>query len=361
VNPELFRQDYRRTLGRVLDRPRVSLLAVLGALVAALWLLLPAAPLEAAPAAPAATSLVGTFRLAPGSCSGGASGSYFRMILPTGDQQGPWIDNADSTCASDHTYTLLAPGSDGGLVTGSLQPAPSPGFDGNGNSLAARIVRPVKFFGVEFAASTNAKDLQSGAATPAPTVQVDGGRLTADLSSFDATWNKQAFNQGSPKPDGSRPGNTTPAKGTYDATSGRFTLEWTSQIVGGPFNNFTGQWHLTGTFVPAGAGDGPSTGGAQSGAGGATATTAPAADAGAPADGTATTEVAVASGQPDGGSTAGAGTDQALAPTASQVNVQDDGFQAPTWLVVVLAIVGIAGVVTLLLLSQRTDPKEVTS
>ena len=39
------------------------------------------------------------------------------------------------------------------------------------------------------------------------------------------------------------------ARGTYDAKTGKFVLEWTSLIQGGPFNQFTGVWHLEGTFV----------------------------------------------------------------------------------------------------------------
>ena len=46
----------------------------------------------------------------------------------------------------------------------------------------------------------------------------------------------------------------------------RFTLDWASQVQGGPFDKFTGKWHLEGVFVPA-----PGT---TSGAGG-TGTTAP--------------------------------------------------------------------------------------
>ena len=110
-------------------------------------------------------------------------------------------------------------------MAGSHQPAPTPGFDDKGNSLAARVIRPVTFFGVRFAASTNATDLQTGTATPAPALRVEGGKLVGDLSAFDATWNKQSFNQGSPKPDGSRPGNTTPVTGTYDAGTGAYTLD----------------------------------------------------------------------------------------------------------------------------------------
>ena len=37
--------------------------------------------------------------------------------------------------------------------------------------------------------------------------------------------------------------------GTYNAKTHAYVLNWTSQVVGGPFNGFTGDWHLTGTFA----------------------------------------------------------------------------------------------------------------
>jgi hypothetical protein len=42
----------------------------------------------------------------------------------------------------------------------------------------------------------------------------------------------------------------SPVAGTL-SPGGRYTLEWKSLIVGGPFNGFTGRWHLEGTFVPS--------------------------------------------------------------------------------------------------------------
>ena len=186
--------------------------------------------LGAGPATAAGTNLVGTFALTPGACqSGAASGTYFRMVQPSGTvANGPFVSNGDSTCA-DKTYTLLAPGSDGGLVTGGYQPAPSPAFDAQGNSLSNRIVVPAVFFGVKFSISTDPKDRQSGVAVTAPAIQVDpSGKLTGDLRAWEATWNKQDFNQGAPKPDGSTPKLTTAAHGTYNATTGAFVLEWTS-------------------------------------------------------------------------------------------------------------------------------------
>jgi hypothetical protein len=69
--------------------------------------------------AAAGTALEGTFRIEEGRCgsAGVTSGSYFRMVQPTGSPgAGPFVQNGDSPCG-DKTYTPLAPGSDGGLVT----------------------------------------------------------------------------------------------------------------------------------------------------------------------------------------------------------------------------------------------------
>lgn len=221
--------------------------AALAVTVAATALTFVCAPVHAA----AATALDGTLVLARGSCAGGAvSGSYLRMILPSGTTSGPYMSNNDSACG-DQTYTLLAGGTDGGLISGSYQPTPSPAFDASGAALAGRITAPVSFYGTAFATSSNAVDPQTRTRTTLPRVYVNGARLTADLRAFSVTWNNQYFNQGAPKPDGSLPGLTRAASGTYDAATGAFTLDWTSQVVGGPFDKFTGQWHLAGRFVAA--------------------------------------------------------------------------------------------------------------
>jgi hypothetical protein len=209
--------------------------------------------------ASAGTSLVGTFKIQAGSCTGGGeSGSYFRMVeagqAPNGSDA-DYLVNSNSTC-SDQTYTLFEPGTSGGLVTGGYQPGSQPAFDGNGNALSNQIVQPVAFFGVNFSVTTAATDPQTNQSVPAPSVEADGTSLTGDLEAWSAGWNKQYFNQGAPKPGGSSPGFTAGPTGTYDSSTNAFTLTWTSQIVGGPFNNFTGQWHLVGTFEP-GSGTSP--------------------------------------------------------------------------------------------------------
>jgi len=85
---------------------------------------------------------------------------------------------------------------------------------------------------------------------PAPAIGVAGTQLTGDLRAFGASWNRGHFNQGSPKPDGTKPGQTSGPNGSYDPATQAFTLTWTSLIVGGPFNGFTGSWHFAGTFEP---------------------------------------------------------------------------------------------------------------
>jgi hypothetical protein len=198
------------------------------------------------------SALNGTFKLAAGACQGSvASGTYFRMIDPNGTiANGAFFSNPDSLCG-DKTYTLALPGSQGGLVTGTYQPDPTPAFNAQGGSLANDIVQPQGFTAINFSIATNKVDPQTGKSVPAPSIVNNGGKLSGQIQAWSAAWNKLYFNQGSPKPDGSDPGLTAPLTGTYDSATNAFVLTWTSQVVGGPFNGFTGYWHLAGTFVPA--------------------------------------------------------------------------------------------------------------
>ncbi|MBI4883855.1 MAG: hypothetical protein HY826_07360 [Actinobacteria bacterium] len=189
--------------------------------------------------------LVGVFEITEGACDGATvSGSYFRMIQTGGTAEGPFVPNADSPCVADQSYSLLAPGTDGGLASGTHQPAPDPAFDAVGNATAAAIAQPAVFFGVAFAVATDE-------AADAPALSAAGGVLSGQVAAFTAYYGGAPFNQGSPKPDGSKPGLTADVVGTIDPVTGAFVLEWSSQIVGGPFDSFTGVWHFEGTFVPA--------------------------------------------------------------------------------------------------------------
>jgi hypothetical protein len=184
--------------------------------------------------------LAGVFGVTAGTCddAGMPTGTYFQMTQADGTP----VPNADSACA-DQTYTLLTPGTDGGLMTGDYQPAPDPAFDEAGDALAAAITEPVKFFGVAFGTAT--EPLAEEVETPAPEVVATDGTLAGDLSAMTAYYGGAAFNQGAPKPAGDEPA----ATGTIDPETGEYVLEWSSQIVGGSFDTFIGVWHLEGTFA----------------------------------------------------------------------------------------------------------------
>jgi hypothetical protein len=187
------------------------------------------------PAAMFEGELVGTFSIDDAVCDGAeVTGSYFRMLQPDGN----YIQNADSTCA-DVTYSGLAAGTDGGLVTGAYQEAPDPAFDAAGNATADAIFAPVPFFAVAFAGATDSSEAM-------PMLTATDGVLTGDLSAFTAYYGGGSFNQGAPKPDGTGEA----PMGTIDPETGAYVLDWTSLISGGSFDGFTGVWHLEGTFAP---------------------------------------------------------------------------------------------------------------
>lgn len=191
--------------------------------------------------------LVGTFDVASGTCPSATSipgGSWLQML----GHGGAVVKNSFGGCANAD-YTPLKPGTKGGLVTGAYEPNPTPAFSGS-NALADEITKPVSFFGSNFAMSTQAIDPQTGKAVPKPSITSNAGTLSGNLEALDVAYNGAYFNQGSPKPGGTYPGTTKPVSGTISC-NGTYTLQWQSLIVGGAFNNYTGVWHLTGTFVPA--------------------------------------------------------------------------------------------------------------
>jgi hypothetical protein len=200
--------------------------------------------------APAGQPLLGLFKLTAGSAPIGQSpsGSYIEMLSGSGAP----LPNPTSP-AANKSYTTFTPGVDGGLSTVAYEPAPSPAFARrtSGNALANAIVQPVAFEGTNFSIDTNPTDVQTGQPDPIPQIYNNNGTLSGQITAWDAQWNGQSFNQGTPKPDGTSPAPTTALTGTYNAATGAFTLTWRSRIVGGPFNGYSGSWHLAGTFVPA--------------------------------------------------------------------------------------------------------------
>lgn len=214
-----------------------------------------------APVPADAERLVGLFRLDPGvrdPATGQHSGSYFRMgFRSTSDPNSSfaWILNHTSR-SSDPSFTLLRPGSDGGLITGRHQEPSDPLYDDSG-VLTQSIAQRELFFGQYFTVFTTARELRYNgdvavpAGSPVPEIFYKDGRLYGQTTAFTANWSQTGiFAQGSPKADGSLPGDTKPVEGTYDPATRRYSLHWASQIVGGPFGGKTGLWYLSGTFEP---------------------------------------------------------------------------------------------------------------
>jgi hypothetical protein len=159
-------------------------------------------------------------------------------------EDGPFVPNGDSPCA-DQTFIPLLPGTDGGLLSGTLQPGQAPPFDADGNAVVDQIAAPTKFFGLDFGMASTDE-------APPPMITATDGELSGDVASVSAYYAGEIFNQGSPKPDGSAPGITAPAAiGAIDSETGLYSLAWASQIVGGAFNDFTGVWQLEGIFTPS--------------------------------------------------------------------------------------------------------------
>src|SRR4051812_25660287 len=156
---------------------------------AALLALLPAGT-DAASKKP----LTGTLILSPGkkAQTGKAkyTGTYFRMILPGAKDK--YFENPDSR-AGDKTYTLLRPGTDGGVKLGAFQAPPSPAFDGKGNARAKRITLPEQFTGIKFSISTAPNDAQGGTAVKAAKLYATRGKVSGDLRAWTAEWNSTYF------------------------------------------------------------------------------------------------------------------------------------------------------------------------
>ena len=172
-----------------------------------------AVPMVAAVPGLAAQQLNGVFHI--------GSGSYIRMGLPNGG----YFANPYSK-DSNKTYTTILSGVGGGIRTGVAQKAPSPAFSAHGNSLANSIITPTNFTGILFGVVT----------TVPPTFSVSGDKLTGYLRHLYAQWNKQSFLQGNV------------AYGTYNSRTHQYALTWATKVVGGPFDGYTGHWHLQGTF-----------------------------------------------------------------------------------------------------------------
>ncbi len=115
----------------------------------------------------------------------------------------------------------IAAGNPGTLIEGSYQSA-------------GTILSNFIFFGNPVSTYTAATGVD-GVNHAAPSINL--GAMTADMGSFYAFWNGTEFNQG---------GNAT----VTALGGGNYRLAWSSLIVGGPFNGYTGQWTMDVAPVP---------------------------------------------------------------------------------------------------------------
>lgn len=131
-------------------------------------------------------------------------------------------------------FGMNAPGTDA-ITAGALSPIVAGTYQGAGTGNAADSLADFNFgmFGpVHTFTAASVPGISGGG--PAPSGTVDGSTITMDMSSFFAWWNGNTFNQGGT------------ATGSYDATSGAYSMSWTSVINGGPFDTNTGYWTLNG-------------------------------------------------------------------------------------------------------------------
>lgn len=156
------------------------------------------------------------------------------------------LANPSSRNTSNTDFTLLAPGTDGGIDTS--------GFQGYGD-----IVDPELFFGVPFDVNTQSSDLSfaggKAAAAPfsAPSFTWSATALTGgDIGAWSIRYGSAGtgysyYNQGA---DYSGTIATDVLTGTRSGNN--VTLEWSSDILanysGDFFDGFTGLWHIEGTL-----------------------------------------------------------------------------------------------------------------
>ncbi len=104
------------------------------------------------------------------------------------------------------------------------------------------------FFGQPVAIFTNTPALGDG--TPNGGAEVNAGAypagtttastITMDLSSWTNFWNGTNFNTGSSN-----------VVGTYDSTTGAFSMGWSATVVGGPFSGQVAHWDIQGFAAAA--------------------------------------------------------------------------------------------------------------
>ncbi len=175
-----------------------------------------------------------------GAYSFNVAAESFRIDDMRFSMQGPSFSEWNGTPTDPSPYGEYPAGT---LVEGTYQ----------GSNSTNELVR-FTFFGPNvyvYTAATNhgAPNTDAGTITGGPEPTIDLTTLTADLSSWFATWNGTEFNQGNNSnfaacAVNSAYSNLSPIAAVTDNLDGTYVIEWNSCITGGAFNGQIGYWRL---------------------------------------------------------------------------------------------------------------------
>jgi hypothetical protein len=210
-----------------------------------------------------AGTLKGTIQLTTGATSGPTPYAGSWVSLYETANPSVYFTNPSSP-AADQNYTPLVNGTQGVDLGLPVQGLASPAFDTKGNSLTNTILTPEPFAGTNFSAFVtlnSAKKTKFGkkgivikvAGGKGPTVAVTSADLTGWTIAygggfFDTPGSTSNINSGN------LTGSLTWTNAKKHSLGGTITLDWSVPIVnppGNPFDAFTAQWQLQGTYVPA--------------------------------------------------------------------------------------------------------------
>ncbi|MGA2321862.1 MAG: hypothetical protein ABSG95_14195 [Solirubrobacteraceae bacterium] len=211
-----------------------------------------------------AVKLKGSIQLTAGATSGPTpyAGSWVQLY-ETADPS-VYFTNPSSP-AADQNYTPLVNGTEGVDLGLPVQGLADPPFDSKGNSLTSTILSPEPFAGTNFSSFVtlnNAKKAKFGkkglvvevasgssATEPVTTADLTGWTIAYGGGYYDTPGSTANVGDG-----GNLTGSITWTNRKKHSLGGTITLDWSVPIVnppGNPFDAFTAQWQLVGTYVPS--------------------------------------------------------------------------------------------------------------
>jgi hypothetical protein len=210
-----------------------------------------------------AATLKGTIQLTTGATSGPTpyAGSWVQLYETANPSV--YFTNPSSP-AANQTYTPLVNGTEGVDLGLPVQGEATPAFDAKGNSLTNTILTPEPFAGTNFSSFVtlnSAKKAKYG--KKGIVIKVGGGKgatvavTSADLTGWTIAWGGLLFDTpGSTAgvAGGNLTGSLTWTNPKDKSLGGTITLDWSVPIVnppGNPFDTYTANWQLQGTYVPS--------------------------------------------------------------------------------------------------------------